>query len=428
LTDFSHTPADALPPYHERWPLILGYPLQAAALSTLVALAVAHLVVSVPVSCALLDLLIWIPLFKYAFEVLRWSANGKTEPPEIAFTVGNTVARYAVLLLVLVELMLFCLSLWYGAAVAFAVGLLAMLAMPAAMMILALDEGLLRAINPVAWLLIGARVGRTYFVLVGFFAAALFVQSLFAAAIGNAVPEFIAYPLVFAVVNYLMVANFHLIGSVIHEHRDALGYTGHLQLQDEAPKTDAARAIIDAARHAAAGGDAQGAANLLREEIKSHPQMTALHDEYRHWLQQLNSKAELTQHGRSYIPVLLAQDRDRRAVEVARECQLLDPAFTLDKAEDVTRLAHDVADAGHSQLALSLLAGFHKRFRNHADIGRNYLLAAKLLAERMNKETQARAMLNQIKLTMPTDPIIVQVDAYIAYLDKLGATPTKRVS
>jgi hypothetical protein len=221
-----------------------------------------------------------------------------------------------------------------------------------------------------------------------------------------------------------MIANFHLIGNVIHDQRDALGYRGHLQLH-ETPKADAARAIIDSARNAASAGNARGAADLLKEEIKSHPQLLALHDEYRHWLQQLDAKAELVQHGCTYIPLLLAQNCDRRAVEVARECQLLDPAFALDQAEDVTRLAKDVAEAGHAQLALSLLAGFHKRFRNHADIGKNYLLASKLLAEKMNKEMQARAMLNQIKMTLPDDPIIAQVNSYVAYLDKLAATPAK---
>ena len=54
---------------------------------------------------------------------------------------------------------------------------------------------------------------------------------------------------------------------------------------------------------------------------------------------------------------------------------------------------------------------------------RNYLLAAKLWAERMNKQMQARAMLQQIKLTLPNDPAIQQVDAYLAFLDKVAATP-----
>ena len=122
---------------------------------------------------------------------------------------------------------------------------------------------------------------------------------------------------------------------------------------------------------------------------------------------------------------MLRQNQERRAIEVARECQVLDPAFALDDPADVTRLAHAAAEAGQTQLALALLAGFHKRFRAHADIARNYLLAAKLWAERMNKHMQARAMLQQIKLTLPNDPTIPQVDAYLAFLDKVAATPAK---
>jgi len=415
---------ETLAPYHERWPQILAYPLQPAALSTIAAIAVAHLVQFVPALGSVLDLIVWASFFQYAFEVLRWSANGRAQAPEIALSVSESIGRYAVALAILVCALIMLANYFAGRAAAFAVGALLMSALPAMMMILALEEGVVRALNPLAWLMIAARIGRPYLVLVGMFISALFVQSFVALLLAQVMPEFIATLPTYVVVNYLMIANFHLIGSVIHDRRDVLGYTGHLQLH-EAPKADAARAIIDSARTAAAAGDARRAADLLKEELKAHPQMLALHDEYRHWLQQLDAKAELAQHGRAYIPVLLAQDRDRRAVEVARQCQLLDAAFTLDKPEDVTRLAHDAADAGHAQLALSVLGGFHKRFRNHADIGRNYLLAAKLLAEKMNKEMQARAMLNQIKLTLPDDPAVPQVDAYLAFLDKLGTTPAK---
>ena len=416
---------ESLPPYHERWPQILRYPLQQAALTTIVAIAVAHLVQFVPVFGALLDLLVWASFFQYAFEVLRWTANGRAQAPEIALTVSEGTGRYAVALAILVCAAIMLANFFMGRTAAFVIGALLMSALPAMMMILALEEGVARALNPLAWLMIAARIGRPYLVLVAMFIGALFVQSFIALLLAQEMPDFIATPPTYFVVGYLMIANFHLIGSVIHDHRDELGYSGHLQLHETPKKADAARAIIDSARHAAAAGDARGAADLLKEEIKAHPQMAALHDEYRHWLQQLDAKAELTQHGRSYIPLLLAQDRDRRAVEVARECQMLDPAFALDKAEDVTRLAHDVAEAGHAQLALSLLGGFHKRFRNHPDIGRNYLLASRLLAEKMNKEMQARAMLNQIKLTLPDDPIIPQVNDYLAFLDKLAATPAK---
>jgi hypothetical protein len=121
----------------------------------------------------------------------------------------------------------------------------------------------------------------------------------------------------------------------------------------------------------------------------------------------------------------MAHNQDHSALEIARDAYTLDAGFSLDKAEDVTRLGAAAAAAGQSQLALDILGGFHKRFRNHADIARNYLLAAKIMAERVNKEMQARALLQQIKIVLPNDPLIPDVDAYLAFLDKLAATPAK---
>lgn len=418
-------PAPESTPLRERWPQILRYPLHPAAVSTIVALAAAHLVSYLPGVGWFLDLLVWAAFFKYGFEVLRWSANGRDTPPEISLTVSDAIGTYAVLLLILVEVLLTLFDRWYGAYAALGMGIALMFAMPAMVMILALEEGPARALNPLAWLMLGARIGREYFVLVGFFCAALIVQSLFAAAIATQVPGFIAIVLAYLVVNYLMLANFHLIGGVIHDHREELGYAGHLELQDEVPHTDAARKILDAARGRTASGDVHGAIALLREELAAHPEMPLLHDEYRHWLRQDGDKAALAAHAKTYIPVLLAQDQERRAIDVVRESQVADPAFALDQPGDITRLAHAAAAVGQTQIALGLLAGFHKRFRNHADIGRNYLLAAKLWAERMNKEMQARAMLNQIKVMLPNDPVIPEVDAYLAFLDQLAATPAK---
>jgi hypothetical protein len=420
-------PASDTLPFHERWPQALAYPTQAAALSTVVAIAVAHVVVRLIPGFVgwIFDLIVWAGFFKYAFEVLRWSANGRSEAPEISFTVSDELGRYAMLLLLLVEVALVLIATWWGVLAVLIVGIALMVAMPAMVTILALEEGMARALNPLVWLMIASRIGGHYFVLVGFFCAALIAQSVFAATFAAQIPWPVGPLLVWLIVDYLMIANFHLIGSVIHEHRDELGYAGHLELQDDVPHTDKSRAILDAARTRAASGDVSGAAALLRDELAAHTDLLPVHDEYRHWLRQDGDKTELAAHGKKYIPVLLAQNQDRRAIDVARECQLLDPAFALDKAEDATRLAHAAADAGQTQIALGLLAGFHKRFRNHPDIGRNYLLAAKLWAERMNKEMQARAMLNQIKVAFPDDPVIPQVDAYLAFLDKLAATPAK---
>jgi hypothetical protein len=419
-------PVDTLAPIHERWPQIFRYALDPAALSTIVAIAASHVVVLLfLVVGPFVDLLVWAAFFKYCFEALRWTANGREKPPEISFTVGDEIARYAVILLILVELLLVFAGVVYGPFATLGLGIVLMLAMPAMVTILALEEGMGRALNPLTWLMLMSRLGNQYFILAGFFCAAVIVQSMLGLALRIALPGFIADFITYLIVSYFMLTTFHLIGNVIYTNREALGYTGHLELSEEVPFTDPSRKVLDAARSRAADGDAAGAAALLRDELVAHPDQLTLHDEYRHWLRQSDQKPELVAHAKKYIPILIAQGHDRRAMEVVRECQSIDPAFALDNADDITRLAHAAAEGGQTQLALGLIAGFHKRFRNHPDIARNYLLAAKLWAERMNKEMQARAMLQQIKLTLPNDPVIPQVDAYIAFLDKLAATPPK---
>src|SRR6476646_5530930 len=107
------TPNATLAPYHERWQQILAYPLQVAALSTIVAIAVAHIVTLIPFGF-ILDLLVWAAFFQYAFEVLRWSANGRAQAPEIALSVSAGVGRYATLLLVLLNAIVVLLFVFAG--------------------------------------------------------------------------------------------------------------------------------------------------------------------------------------------------------------------------------------------------------------------------------------------------------------------------
>ena len=275
-------------PYHERWPEILRYPLHSAALSTVIAITIAHtLVLLLMVIGPLLDLLVWAAFFKYAFEVLRWSANGRDQPPEISLTVGDAVGRYAVMLLILIEVAVILAAISFGTAGAMLFGLLVATVMPAMVMILAIDEDLVRALNPLAWIALMIRLGGTYFVLVGFFIAALFVQSVLVGMLRVALPGIVVDALVYFAVNYLLIANFHLIGWVIHEHADELGYTGHVELQERPPADAGPDAlIIDSARRRAASDDVEGAIALLRDEIAVRPDAVALHEEYRHWLKQ----------------------------------------------------------------------------------------------------------------------------------------------
>ncbi len=417
-------------PYWKCWPQILGYPMQGAVLSTVIAFAVAHGIVDLlpyPVNLGV-DLIVWGAFFRYGFEVLRWSANGRIGAPEISLTVASSAGRFAMLLLVLIELLLILVGSRYGRGAALVSGVAIMLIAPAPVMILAIDETPAHALNPFAWLGLAVRLRGAYLILVAFFAAALAVQSLAAGAIVHVAPGLLVVPLVFCVVNYLMLANFHLIGVVIHQFRDELGFAGHLQLGEPPPAPDPARAVLEAVRIRAAGGDVRGATALLRDETLARPHAIGLHLEYRRRLRDADERAELVAHARRFIPILLARQQNAEAVDIACEALRADPAFALDDADDITRLAAAAAAAGKHQAAFALVCGFGEHFPLHRDLVRNSLLAAKILTERLNREADARTLLLRAKDDRPYDPGIAEVDAYLAFLERLSPPSAARFS
>lgn len=416
-------PADARP-LLERLADALAYPSQSGPLSTLAAIAASHVVADWLPSWPgmLIDFIAWAAFLKYAFEALRWSANGRDAAPELSFQVGESTGWFGVGVLVIGQLAVIGGAHFYGAGAGFAAGLVAAFAMPAIMMLIAVEDAALLALNPLSWLRIAGRLGAAYFVLVLFFALAVVAEIALAAALGAVLPRFIAVFTLHFAIGWLLLANFRLIGTLIHDRRDELGYAGDPLLRDEPQAADDTDAVIASARRRAATGDAAGAASLLLDELRTRPKALVLHSEYRRWLREAGDAATLAAHGKGYIPLLLDLGQDRLAIDIARESQQCDAGFALDEPADITRLASAAADVGQTQVALSLLDGFHERFRGHADSVRNLLLAAKLLAERMNKEAPARALLQEAKREFPGHPMIAEVDRYLEFLDRLDAS------
>jgi tetratricopeptide (TPR) repeat protein len=148
-----------------------------------------------------------------------------------------------------------------------------------------------------------------------------------------------------------------------------------------------------------------------------------MHAQYRKLLAVLDRRDEQIRHGREWITALLAQDNERRVVDVARECLDLDPAFQPANPDDVSRIARKAVDLGMTQVALKLLSTFLKTNPRHRDAPANALLAAKVLAERMGKDDVARKLLDQIAERFPNDALSDEIAAYRTFLDKLAAKP-----
>ncbi len=416
-------------PFWNRLREISLYPLHADAMLTICVLALCHLVGYLPGMLGFVaDLVVWVAMYKYAFECLRASANGRLTPPEGSVNVEDRTGWNQIWLQVVFIAAGIAGFLLLGSGGGLAVLLVLGLCWPAAVMSLAMDENLMHALNPATWLAILARLGWPYVAVVllyfVFFASQLYAQA-FAMSL---LPGFLAIILVSVISHYVIVATFHLMGYLIYQYHEEVGYE---PVQAPAPlrraMADPDQETLDEAAQLVRDGNPDAACERIAEQLRSRGGTEALHAQYRKLLALGNRRDEQLRHGREWITLLLSQDKDRRAVDVVRECLDLDPAFQPASPDDVARIAQKAVDAGNTQVALKLLSGFHKRHPKHRDIPRNYLLAAKLLAERMGKDAEARTLLDQLVKAYPEHPLAPEIATYREFLDKLApaAAPSR---
>lgn len=410
----------AIVPFWQRLREITLYPTQPAALITIGVLALARLLGLFPMVGWILDLLVTVALYRFAFEVLRATANGRMDPPEGMAEVDESVGWMGiwlqVIFIVIGVLLIFTLG-WIG------IGLcvVMMFGYPGAVMSLAIDQNLGHALSPGTWFDIMSRLGWPYFVAFGLILVIFISAGNAQAWLSNLLPLLIGLPVFHFISGYALVATFHLMGYLIWQYHDELGYEPDAPLKLARAQEDPDQFILDESGQMVRDGEIDMAAEALRSHLRERGGTEKVHLQYRKLLKLRNDTTESLRHGKEYLPILLAQDKEKAAVELYREIAELDPAFVPADAESNVRLAKRAAQLGHAQVALRLVNGFHKRHPKSADIPQMYLTAAQLLSERLGKDAEAKALLTQIRTAYPNHELIPQIDNLMKLIESVSA-------
>lgn len=418
-------------PFWQRLRDISLYPAQSGAVITLVVLSLARLLSLLPFIGWVINLIITIALYKFAFEVLRATANGHMEPPENALDMDQSVGRQGVLLqgaFIVMAFLGFIVGFvlfgesgrWFG----LAMSLLLLFGWPGAAMSLAIDQNFWHALNPGTWLQIMGRLGWPYFLAFGLMALIFISAANAQQMLTGVLPLLIALPVFHFLSGFALLATFHLMGYLVWQYQDELGFSPEGPVKPLAKlSNDPDQFILDEAAQMVRDGETDLATDALRAHLRERGGTEAVHVQYRKLLRLKGDKSELVRHGREWLPILVAQEKEKTAVELCRDMVELDPGFVLTDAEANARLAKRAAVLGHAQLALRLISGFHKRHPRSADIPQMYLLAARLLSERMGKDAEAKALLTQIRTNYPNHALMPEVDALTRLIDSLGKKP-----
>lgn len=384
------------------------YPLRGAALAALAALSLAH---------AFIDLLggfiglaggvvVWASIILYAMESLRRTADGYADPPEITLY-DDYAPAVGMLALQIIGFIALGLAV-QGFEKLWAVVLVWVFMLPSIAMSLAFQDHLLAALNPRRWGKVIVTFGAAYLLPV----AIGVLEDM--AYIGHLLHHgWFARCLWFAVVIYLCLLQFHVIGTLMHQHHRALGHTPESDTLADASGRDADEDLLQHARTLAGNGEGEAAETLLRDRLRERHPPLGVFAAHRDLLRHRGDRQALLDWAPTHLARLLSDDQLRPALGLTRECIALKPDFMPDQPESAARLARAAADQGMTQLALKLARGYPNTWPRDPlapDFG---LLAARLLAERLERTAEAGVLAGKLLRAYPDHPARARIEQFM---------------
>jgi len=111
--------------------------------------------------------------------------------------------------------------------------------------------------------------------------------------------------------------------------------------------------------------------------------------------------ATLLDHAQRYIPLLLRSGQSSDAVKAYQTCRSKDADFVLQDATATLNLAKAAWNAGDASLALAVLQGFDRRFKDHDSVPAAYELVARVLLQGLNRTDMALRVLATLESRHP---------------------------
>jgi TolA-binding protein len=426
--------SSAPPPFWQQLPKVFTYPANGDALVKIAAFGIGGAVALRYFPLGVLwYALAWLGFTAYCFGILERTARGHLVAAQVYHQERTDRDWRPVKQIGVVFVFMFAVGMVTVAMgqVAGQVALLAVsLAMPASIMVLALEEKMSTALNPARILATIAGIGMPYLALCAFLFLLLESGSLLAGVLAKVLPAFASLVVAQVVTMYFMVSMYYLMGYALFQNHEALG----IDVQVES--AEAQRALERAAgtkvpadvlgpetRGLVADGRLPEARARIEERMKREWDDNKLHDQYQKVLVLEGDARAIARHVNEYVPKLAREKKLARAVDVYEAGRKAVPDLLISDSTLLVPLATQASELRRDKTAFELLKGFDKRFPESADIPAAYMLAAKILLERMNDYGMAQKIFAHLAKKYPQHPLAAEATKLADVAGRMAAQP-----
>ncbi|MGZ5063551.1 MAG: hypothetical protein ACXWAU_16835 [Usitatibacter sp.] len=422
----------APPPFWQQLPRVFAYPAHGDALVKIFSYAIAAYVALrfLPFGPVLAGF-VWLAFFAYCFGILERTARGHLVAAEVYMNDRTDKDRRPILQVVIfiIFILIVVLAAGFLGKVAGQVTLfLVSLVIPASIMVLALEERLGAALNPVRLLSTMSGIGLPYLALCAFLFLLLESSMYLAVLLAKVLPGWVSGILAGVVSMYFMVSMYYLMGYVLYQNHHELGVDVQVDtamaqhnLQKAGAGAKAAPDVLGPeTRGLVADGKLEEAAARIEDNLRRQWDNNKLHDQYQKLLLLQGVPKAIAKHVNEYVPKLMREKKAARAVEVYEAARKVVPDLLIADSTIVLPLATQACELRREATAFELLKGFDKRFPQSADIPGVYMLAGKILLEKHGDYLMARKIFEHLAKKFPQHPLAAEATRLAQVAEKMA--------
>ena len=389
-------------------------PLLVIAICTLVPLLISGNIVGLIVSLVLI-----LALLKYTYAVINHTAEGHMKPPPLAVAFTGSGFNIVILQLLVFILMgaLVSAAMMVGGPILMLVALaLVALALPASVMVLAMEHSVAAAVNPMNLAVLISRIGSPYFLLYGYLillsiasgAAQEFAFNHSAPQMANILAGFLN--------STFTLMLFHMLGYLLFQYQEELGFASDHQDEESLAemqgrdRTHRFDADIDMNLK---DGNYDRVQSMLKESLKREPSNAHRLEQFHALLTARDDRQELYRYHPRLLTMLADKNDGDRMASLLATIETIEPSFRLNDPELALHCAKTLYHRSQFKPALKLLQDFHKRFPDSECLPHAYLTVAQALANGLGQWEKATAFLTFIKKRCANHPLHEQIDVYL---------------
>ena len=357
-------------------------------------------------------------MVKYCLVVLDHSAEGRLQPPpldsEVLLQNYNPVAKQVAIFILFGFIIISMGSI--NGTLALLTLILGLLMLPASVMVLATTESLTQAMNPLLLARMIGRIGWSYLGLYGLLLIVSMAEGNLQGFLATRIPKSVLLPTINAVNLYFSVMMFHMMGYVLYQHHDSLGFSVAKDEGDDDPISDRLgrfRTFMEENKPQAAKAELE---SLLAET----PDEPALQEKYCTMLKLHGTAEEKQRFAGRYLSSLFSQGRHKDAARVYVDCVTKKEGFALADPQHYLPLMRMLCDMGKPREAVLLTGNCHLRFPNAPEVAEIYLESARILSGEFNRDNTARKLLSFVIKNYPQHPVREEAEKLLQLLQAMS--------